>query len=80
MDVGIGEFAFGGIPPFEALVARGVAEGGLKESLRGGIVFVADDGEMKRRTAEFEIGEKGAGCWEAFDDRNCGEIAHGLLG
>src|SRR5580658_8791416 len=70
LDVGIGEFAFGGVPPFQALVAGGIAEGGLEEGLRGGIVFVADDGEMERGAADFEVGEQGAGGGETIDDGN----------
>ena len=79
MDIGIREFAFFRVPPFDALIEGWVFEGGGEEGLRGGIAFGADDGQVERGAREFEFGEEDAGDREACGDRCGGEIAHGGL-
>src|SRR5271154_3256399 len=56
LDVGIWEFAFAGVPPFDSFVAGGRAQGGLEQGLRGWIVFLADDSKVQRDAIEFCVG------------------------
>ena len=83
MDVRIGQASGGtlaGIPPFETLVAGRVAEGLVEKTLRDGIFFGADDGEVQRLGGKFVIGEQRAGGGKTKDDGIGGDVTHGAFG
>src|SRR5208282_3706048 len=61
LHIRIWQAAFANVPPFQALVHRGVTKGRLKELLRGRVVLMADDGEVQRLRSDFHIDKQRAG-------------------
>src|SRR5260370_14753984 len=78
-DVGIRQFPFAGVPPFEPLVTRRIAQRRAKQTLCLCIVLVADNRQVQRLSPDFQIREQRARRRQAKDYRNGGQIAHFLL-
>src|SRR5258708_38734318 len=78
-DVGIRQFPFAGVPPFEPLVTRRIAQRRAKQTLCLCIVLVADNRQFQRLSPDFQIREQRARRRQAKDYPNGGQIAHCFL-
>src|SRR5260370_19047966 len=54
-DVGIRQVPFAGVPPLEPLVTRGIVQRRAKQTLCVWIVLVADNRQVQRLPADFQI-------------------------
>ena len=81
LDVGVGQRAFGAVPPFHPLVVAGLRQRGAIQQRCVGIVTGADHGQVQRRIGQFPVDQQDAGLGQSLQrDGGLGQISQRVLG